>query len=92
MINGRSRVEDSFSTVVRAIRLMDSGDHAEFRRGSDLLTDMGTEANPVLTLMCRKLINAVAVLTDRDRADVLDNMALANIEQAEGMTDDDEPG
>jgi hypothetical protein len=90
MTSNHPPVEDGYSDVLRAIRLMEGGSRAEFDQGSDLLTSLGQEANPILVLMCRQLLNAVSVLSDRDRTDVLDHMATTNIAQAEGMGDDEQ--
>jgi hypothetical protein len=90
MTPNRPAVEDSYATALRAIRLMDSGSRRDFDTGSNLLASLGEEAVPVLTLMCRELVNAAAVLADRDRAEVLDHMAVRNIELAEGLANDDD--
>lgn len=90
MTTNRPHVQDSYATALAAVRLMEAGSREQFQEGSDLLTGMGEEATAVLALIARELLTAVAVLTDRDRADVLDHMALRNIELAEGMADDEQ--
>jgi hypothetical protein len=90
MTTEHPNVEDSYAMALRAHRLMDKGTRADFNAGSDLITSMGLEAVPILALMCRELVNAVAVLAERERTEVLDQMALGNIELAEGLADDDE--
>lgn len=84
----RPRIEDSYTTAVRSLRLMQIGDRHQQREGSDLLASLGLEAVPVLALIAQQAVTGVAVLAGCATSDVFDEMTVQNIEQTEELDDE----
>lgn len=84
---------DAYIAAVSALRTIESQEgRAGFTQGSDALAALGEEAVPGLALAARELAFWVAALTDRDVADVYDDLIVKEIGAAEGMDDDDQSG